>query len=370
MKIITSHASIINGKIHEVPVINLIELLKYKKMDFIYIRHSMNGEFKSKLFYYSKGMLKKEKTIFTIRKFAPLRYITEIISTFFAICKNKSIVYIGVDPLNAFTGIMLKKINRTNKVIFYTADYSDVRFKNKILDWFYHSIDRYCVKNANEVWNVSTRIKRIRKNMGLHRSKNIYLPNVPSLEYKKYIHNKKNKYHLVTLGILSDQLDFSRLFKAINELKALYPQIKLKIIGDGPKRKYLERYVLKLGIEKYIKFYGYLNHNDALKEISTSGIGIALYNGKWNFNYYGDSLKCREFFSLGLPVITTDTHSTVEEIQKYHAGIVCKLNKEEYKEAIKTILNKYEEFRSATYKIHKKNLNVKEKIEQCLQKRN
>lgn len=357
MIITTSHASLINGKIYEAPANTLVEILLKQKKDFIFIRHSIDGKLPSIIYEYKNGKIISNKKLFVFSKNAPLRYITEIVSTFFYFLFKKydgGICYIGVDPLNAFTGVILKKVGKFQKVIFYTADYSPQRFETKILNYIYHWTDRFCVKNADHIWNVSYRIWQIRNEMGISRHKNLFLPNVPSDEYEKYTSNLKEKFTLITLGIIDEQLDFRGIFESIKVLRNKYPHILLKIIGNGPKEDIYKQYVKENGLENNIKFLGYLNHNQALEEISKSSIGLALYNGKWNFNYYGDSMKCREYFCFGLPVITTDTHSTVEEIKEFKAGIICRADKEEYNNAIAKIIENYDEYYMNSYNLSQK----------------
>jgi glycosyltransferase involved in cell wall biosynthesis len=198
--------------------------------------------------------------------------------------------------------------------------------------------------------------------MGAKQDKNLFIPNIPSNEYKLFLKNQRNKYQLITLGIIDKQLDYYNIFDAVCELKKKYPSIILKIIGNGPKENEYKKYVIKNNLQKNVKFLGYLDHHRALEEISKSGIGLALYNGKWGFNYYGDSMKCREYFSFGLPVITTNTHSTVEEVKEFKAGIVCKMDKEDYKKAITEILKNYKNYSSCSYELAKKYNNVHAKL--------
>lgn len=354
MIITTTHASLVNGNIYEAPANTIVEILLKEKKDFIFIRHSIDGMLPSIIYEYKNGKLISDKKILISSNNAFLRYMTQIISTFFYFIfrtYDGDVCYIGVDPLNAFTGILLRKVGNIKKVIFYTADYSPQRFENKILNYIYHWTDKFCVRNADQVWNVSYRIWHIRNDMGLSRHKNIFLPNVPSDEYKKFINNRKEWLSLITLGKIDEQLDYIGIFDAIKDLRNKYPQIILKIVGNGQKEDVYKQYVKERGLENNIKFLGHLHHDRALEEISKSCIGLALYNGKWNFNYYGDSMKCREYFCFGLPVISTDTHSTVEEIRKYKAGIICETDKEEYKNAIIDLIENYGEYSKNSYNL-------------------
>jgi glycosyltransferase involved in cell wall biosynthesis len=365
MIIITNHTGLVGGNIYEGTVNTIIETLIGEEKDFIFVRHSMEGGLPSMIYTYKQGKLIGEKKLFVISRIGFLRYISEVFSTLryfiFNTPKGGS-VYIGVDPLNAFTGVLLKKFGKVKKTIFYTLDYSPQRFTNKILDYIYHRIDQFCVKYADETWNVSSRIFKIREDMKISAGKNIFLPNIPSEEYKKYFNNKKQKFHLISLGIIGSQFDYFGIFDAIEALKSIYPELLLEIIGNGPKEDEYKKYVVEKGMSENIKFLGYLDHEAALEKISNAGIGLALYNGSLNFNYYGDSLKCREYFCFGLPVVTTDTHSTVDEIKEYNAGIVCEMNKDEYKDALIKIFENYELYSQNAYRLARKYEGIHAKI--------
>ena len=346
MLVITTHAWLIWWKIYEWIWDRMLEILIAKKQDFLFLRHSIDGNLPSTLYTFIWGKPEKEQKLFHIR-FSLFRYIVEFFSTVFLLWFSalKVDTFIGVDPLNAIAWIWLRRFGRVGKVIFYTADYSKDRFQNKTLNFVYHFIDRFCVKNADRVWSVSRRITDIRKDMELSDEKNIFVPNVPSEGYKDHLHIAKKEHSLITLGAISEQLDFENLFLAIRKLSAEYPDILLKIVWNGPKEEEYKRRVRDLKIERNVTFIGYLPHSQALAEIASSQIGLALYNGNWNFNYYGDSMKCREYFCFGLPVLTTNTHSTVSDIQKYKAGVVCEeMSDSLYYKAIREILDHYEDY--------------------------
>ena len=65
-------------------------------------------------------------------------------------------LFIGINNLNTLAALILKRIGRVKKVIYYTIDYFPTRFENNILNSFYHLIDKVCVRFADETWNVSS----------------------------------------------------------------------------------------------------------------------------------------------------------------------------------------------------------------------
>lgn len=364
MIVVASHAAKLNGKIHEVPVITVINTLRENKMSFIYIRHSLEGNFQSYAYFYKKGLLVNEQKIFTLSKFSVLRYFTEVLSTFVFLLNKQVNIFIGVDPLNALIGVLLKSVRKTRKNIFYTADFTYKRFGNRILNWFYLSIDKFCVRNSFQVWNVSNRIFLIRQQYGVNSEKNKMVPNVPSNLYLSYVENikRREKYTLITLGMLSDQIDYIGLFDAVEVLSKKYKKIKLKVLGGGPLENDFKGYVREKSLSERIIFYGQVDNTIALREISLSGIGCALYSGKWSFNYYGDSMKCREYLSFGLPVLTTNTHSTVDEISRYKAGVVTENDAKCYVDSIEQIFESYSIFSKNAKNLGNKYLDIHSKL--------
>lgn len=347
MFILVTHATCENGKFYEAPMRTLVEILIRQRREFLFVRHSMDGKVPSKLYRYVDGVVVSEEVILPVVRIAPLRYVAEIVATpfwFFRQAKNQDYVYIGADPLNAFSGVLLRTSRRVRKTVFYTADYSESRFGNSLLNNSYHAIDRFCVRRSDEVWNVSSRIVAVRKRQGLSDEKNIFVPNVPDIGEMPDVGVARNRFRLISLGKLGGQLDYPGIFDAIANLRERYPELRLAIVGNGPFEEDYRKIVTEKGISDQVDFLGYLSHDRALEEIARSGIGLALYNGEWSFNHFGDSMKCREYFVFGLPVITTDAHSTVEEIREGKAGIVVDMKVDAYQTAIESILESYDEY--------------------------
>lgn len=351
MIVIVTHATSINWKLYEAPSSTLKQNLIFLKKDFIFIRYYMNWDSKGEYYIYSKWTLINSGKIFTLLSFSIFRYITEIIATIIFLYKYKNTVYIWVDPLNSFAWLVLKKLWRIKKNIFYTPDYSIKRFNNKLLNKIYHLIDRVCVKEADIIWNVSSRINSIRSKMWAW-SKSIFMPNVPWNIELNILDLKKNKFSLITLWIIDEQLDHINIFNTICKLKNEFPLLNYKVIWNWPKLEEYKEIVKNLWIEKNVEFLWFLKHEDALKTIASSGIWLALYNWKWWFNHFGDSMKCREYFSLWLPVLTTDTHSTVEDIKEYESWIVIDMG--DYTNSIREIIHNYDNYSKNSYSLWNK----------------
>lgn len=365
---IASHIALIKGKEYDGIGNVLIETLGDIPADLFMVRHSMEGGLPSVVRNYSAGKIVKEHRLAVFRKPGPLRYVTEIIASvgYFGLIKKVD-VYVGVNPLNAIAGVLLKKMGRVKQAIFYTPDYSPQRFSNQVLNRVYHAIDSYCVKHADEVWCVSARIQAVRREMGLQEEKNILVPNVPPEKFAPLQKNKRNRYGLITYGIVDKQLDSAGVIRAVAALKDTYPELNFTIVGNGPEEAALKKLAKELKVADRIIMPGRKPLDETLELASKAGIGLALYTGEWAFNTFGDSTKCREFFFFGLPVISTDSHATVEEIKQYNAGVIVPMSVDSYIEAIKTVLKNYDDFSEASARLGRKYAGIhKREIERLL----
>lgn len=361
---IASHPALINGKEYDGIGNAVVEALSTEALTYYFVRHSMDGNAPSRIDTYQDGEVIASSKLPVVSKPSPLRYIAEMFATVWHFSVRKKVdTFVAIDPLNACAAVVLKKLGRIETCIFLTPDYSPQRFGNVMLNKIYHSIDRFCVRNADEVWSVSTRIQEVRRKMGLADSKNILLPNVPPAKFADLRKNKHDKYNLITTGILDKQLDFEGSIRAVAQLRDTYPKLNFTVIGNGPKESQLHLLAEELQVADRIHFTGRLSLAETLDLESKAGIGLALYTGEWGFNHFGDSTKCREFFFFGLPVISTDSHATVPEIKKFKPGLVVEKGVDHYVKAITDILENYEKYANASVKlgeayndVHRKNI--------------
>ena len=76
-------------------------------------------------------------------------------------------VYVGIDSLNAAAGLLLRRLGKARRVVFWTIDYVPDRFDNRMLNWVYHRFDRLCVRRCDETWNLSPRMEPARRERGV-----------------------------------------------------------------------------------------------------------------------------------------------------------------------------------------------------------
>jgi len=261
--------------------------------------------------------------------------------------KSKEIVFIGVDPLNALSGLILRKIGKVSFFVFHTPDYSPKRFSNSIINKIYHLIDIFCAKNADLIICVSERIMKKRISQGIDSKKVYWVPNSP-LEFVMPEVTKKDRFDLVLLANLGSAVAFTPFIEA---LKILKDRANLVIIGSGKGEPLIREKAAELGVLGNIDFKGWLPYDKAIKEVRRVAIGLAFYDNRASYTYYCDPVKVRDYLSCGLPVIMNDVPAVAEEIKAYRAGIVVENTAEEIARAYFEIIKNYGEYSRNAFKL-------------------
>jgi glycosyltransferase involved in cell wall biosynthesis len=317
MYIIASHIAYSkNGSETFGPANNICDFLLDKNKDFIFIKHCLSGHRQSEI--------SSKSGVLRVGKFYNKNIVIGSLEKIVINLKNankKGVVFIGIDPVNGISGVALKLFKRTKCFIYLTPDYTEVRFKNSVLNKAYHLMDRICLKYADEVWSVSTRIVKKRRLQGVPDSRNKFLPNSPDFNsIKRLGYDGNNK--LVIVSPLSKALDFGPVIEIIKKVSRKYSDIKLQVVGSGDEENVFKKMAEQSGVEKNVTFLGWRSHDEVIKIISESFLGFALYTKFASWNRYGDSMKAREYVACGIPVIISDIPSTAEDISGYGAGLV------------------------------------------------
>lgn len=253
-------------------------------------------------------------------------------------------LFIGIDNLNAFSGLILKIMGKVKIVIYYTIDFSPKRFDNKLIDTIYHYIDKICVRFCDQTWNLSPRMAEGREQF-FAMDRKIY-NRQKLIPHGAYVHKmailakkyKFNPFQAVFVGSLVEKQGLQEVFEAIPAVLRKLPKFKLIIAGDGNYRSNLEELVGKLKISKYAQFLGRVENKEKEKLLVCSAIGIATYAPPASFTYYADPGKIKDYLAAGLPIVLTDISYNVRELQRNGCAKVVSYDKNDISQAILDLL--------------------------------
>ena len=276
------------------------------------------------------------KTILSPRKsIKTVDYFWEILTNMLIVKRQrkKIALYVGADCLNAFAGIMLKWFGVVEKVVFYTIDYVPYRFQNRLMNRVYHWLDRFCVKFADETWNLSQGMAEGReKYYGLKQSVYNRQKVVPLGVWLEKVKIKPfdqiDKHKLLFVGHLLKKQGIQHVLRAIPEIIQRIPEFHFLIVGGGEYEADLRKIVEELGIEKQVSFAGWIKDQDRDqldKMMVDCALAIAMYNkydelGNLNFTCFTAPGKLKDYLSVGLPILLTDIPYDAVEIEQNECG--------------------------------------------------
>jgi glycosyltransferase involved in cell wall biosynthesis len=331
-------------------------LINRKINQLIYIAHKLflaNPNFSYKEVY-KDGELISDKKSPIVPKYQILLYIRDAFYNLFFILfsKGRFDYYIGINSFNAFFGILFKKLGKVDKVVFFTIDYIMAdRFDSGIMNKIYIWLDRFAFFNSDYTWNVSNRMSNQRvKEIGdvAKQFKQLVVPIGVPIHEAEIINVKRKNNIIVYSGELAPMYGLELIIKSARLLIDKFPDLEIRIIGDGKLKSKLQDLAVELGVDNHINFMGYINttvdRTRWLSLLKESTLGIATYEkDQKSFKQFSDVTKPKDYMSCGLPVITTDVIPLSEDIKKYNLGRVIEDNVESFVTNVSELLKNEQE---------------------------
>ncbi len=331
-----------------------------KVKSLIYIEHPFPyaDDHRSSMTIYEEGKLKE--ILFTLPIFGPQTffYILNIFTTVYFLirARRKFDLCIALDSLNTLSTLPFRKLDLINKLVFYTIDYTPVRFKNKLLNYFYHLSDKIACYNADTIWIVSKKMIEARKSNGVNLQKSassVLLPMGAKLDRITILPiNQIKRYQIVFVGHLLEKQGVQLVLKSLVGIIKKIPKVKFVIIGQGEYEGQLRKLSKRLELNNFVEFKGFVkSHLEVEKILCESAIGIASYKPSIeNYTFYADPGKPKLYLGCGLPMVITKVPSIAIIIDEKKAGFVAEYSVKSITNALITLLSD-----DALYRQYRKN---------------
>ena len=288
-----------------------------------------------------------------------LQYIKHLFITVFFILRklHHYDICFALDDLSVLSVLIYRKLGLIKKLVYYSIDYTTMRFRNPILNRLYYLADEISCKYSDINWVVAKHAIEARKENGLDTKKCSPFLEVPIGFHRKEIKilpaEKVDKFHLVFTGSLAEKQGLQLAIQSLTKIILVFPKTHLTIIGTGDYEKTLKNLVKRLRLESKIKFKGFIeDHRKIEKILAKAGIGIAPYKPEpTSITYYADPGKIKLYLGCGLPIITTSVPAISKIIKKGQAGEVIRYTEKEFFQAIRNILHNqksYESYKKAS----------------------
>jgi len=152
------------------------------------------------------------------------------------------------------------------------------------------------------------------------------------VEFQYFEHLKHSNIQIVFIGRLAQPKDPLLLLKSFNSLSSeLKDKTQISIIGEGPKRKELEKFIKESKLEGKIRLFGGISREKVFEILKKSDIFVLISN--WE----GFPYTIIEAMSCGLAIIASEVGGIKEAVD--NCGILVQRgDKEEIKNALEKLL--------------------------------
>lgn len=298
--------------------------------------------------FFEGNKLILSKKAYHWRLYWPMLYIKDVLYTLFWCLKfrKKIDIYFACGNLNPLVGIILRRLGLVKKVVYYSIDYYPFRFENKLFDWLYFQLDKFCVRFSDETWNITPSMAEAReKKMGM--DKKIYnrqhtvRGGIWFHKTKRLPFIKINKRKIVYRGMLFGHMGVDLAIRAMPLILKEIPNLKFEVVGTGEEEKKLKALAESLRISRNVIFHGFIKDRAEVEEIlSDAALGIATFN----IDLFGEKVKnsdpgkIKDYMLLGMPVITTDAFYLSGELIKNKCGLVVSYSEKDLAENVIKLL--------------------------------
>ncbi|UCD56382.1 MAG: glycosyltransferase [Candidatus Hydrogenedentota bacterium] len=284
---------------------------------------------------------------------APLFFAKDVLFTLWYLLRRKTKfqIYVGVDNLNAYTGLLLRRLGVVERVIFYVIDYAPYRFRHRLWQTLYRALDRRCCYGSDMVWNVSAAMEEARRDDGIETARcarQIEVPlgsryaDIPRLPFEKI-----DPTLVVFLGSLTREQGVNIMIEAMPKLRSSVPGARLRIIGDGPESAPLKRLAAERNVSDSVEFMGFVEDDSRAAElVAEAAVGIAPYLRTGDtFKRFADPGKVKIYLAAGLPVVISRVPRVAKLIDECEAGIAIEPDADSLADALATVLSSPEKAR-------------------------
>lgn len=127
---------------------------------------------------------------------------------------------------------------------------------------------------------------------------------------KQEYRQQNEKLRILSIARLVEKKGIEYSIKAMADVAKHHPHAEYLIIGDGPSRNQLEQLVCRQGLEKQVRFLGWMKQDEIIRIMGQSDILVAPSVTSESGDQEGIPVVLMEALAMGLPVVST-----------YHSGI-------------------------------------------------
>jgi len=283
-------------------------------------------------FYTRKGLFfGREKKIDILHHILPFS-INNTFNPLFFLWGSKIKKVIG--PIQASLDYNEKNLsNNTAEDIFGQKKQNFSIYFQKIFSSVFKFLSSRTLKRADRIIVINNVARECLKKENIDERKILVIPpgiDIDKFNYTNFRNKSREILELITVGYLFERKGIELIIKAMREVVCGNKKIILKIVGDGPQRKSLEKLVGELKLKDFVIFEGFIPNEKIQEYYQRAHIFVSMSRSESWGQMYLEAMAC------GLPIITTKNNGSNEIIKDNEFGYL--VEQEDYNTLAEKVL--------------------------------
>ena len=133
---------------------------------------------------------------------------------------------------------------------------------------------------------------------------------------------EKSEITLTCVGTLEDKKGQSYLIAALRDVSLAHPEVRLRLVGDGPDRQLIESCIAQYGLQSIVTLRGWCTQSEVRQELERSDIFVLPSVVAKDGRMEGIPVALMEAMSAGVPVITSNISGIPELVRHEETGLL------------------------------------------------
>jgi glycosyltransferase involved in cell wall biosynthesis len=171
------------------------------------------------------------------------------------------------------------------------------------------------------IFTVSPSTRKELIDMGLNSEKIDFLYNAINHELYASTHVEKFPTPTITyIGRIKKYKQIERVINAMPLLLTQFPDLQFRIGGRGDYEETLKKIVAEKGLQKHVKFLGFLSEKEKAEELGKAWVFVTLAMKE------GWGITVIEANAMGTPVVGSDVQGLRDSIRDYETGFLVNMD--------------------------------------------
>ena len=199
---------------------------------------------------------------------------------------------------------------------------------------FAHWTEKWICSHASKTIVVSTPLSEYLQSIGVLKEKLVVMPN--GVDQRKFFPQPRSEKLMKQIGVCEHDVvigftgvirpwhGLDLLIKSVGELVKAGLPVFLFIIGDGPIRPEVEKWLVEVGLQEKSRITGFLPHAEVPEYVNLCDIAVSP-----KATFYASPMKVIEYMGLGKAVVVPDSPNLLDIIDPGVNGEVFSPDKPE-----------------------------------------